>query len=174
MAVDVPKSRLRTFDLSRRADQIQYATDLPYAEQSTGCLIVGLSRSTMTSQFSSLLIICLALSHGCSAKIGRSRFPRGLRYVPIQFTFGIIAITSSRGEFNRGVNSPPPRSQKPVTLYIDADARPVKQEVYRVAERHASKGHRDGRLPSRRHGRTCSTAVRSKFGIDLGSTGVDL
>jgi len=29
---------------------------------------------------------------------------------------------------------------KPVTLYIDADACPVKQEVYRVAERHALKG----------------------------------
>jgi uncharacterized protein len=29
---------------------------------------------------------------------------------------------------------------KPITLYIDADACPVKQEVYRVAERHAGKG----------------------------------
>jgi uncharacterized protein YaiI (UPF0178 family) len=29
---------------------------------------------------------------------------------------------------------------KPITLYIDADACPVKQEVYRVAERHAFKG----------------------------------
>ena len=29
---------------------------------------------------------------------------------------------------------------KPITLYIDADACPVKQEVYRVAERHALKG----------------------------------
>lgn len=28
----------------------------------------------------------------------------------------------------------------PITLYIDADACPVKQEVYRVAERHAFKG----------------------------------
>ncbi len=28
---------------------------------------------------------------------------------------------------------------KPITLYIDADACPVKQEVYRVAERHARK-----------------------------------
>ncbi len=28
----------------------------------------------------------------------------------------------------------------PITLYIDADACPVKQEVYRVAERHALKG----------------------------------
>ena len=27
-----------------------------------------------------------------------------------------------------------------ITLYIDADACPVKQEVYRVAERHALKG----------------------------------
>ncbi len=27
-----------------------------------------------------------------------------------------------------------------ITLYIDADACPVKQEVYRVAERHAGKG----------------------------------
>ena len=35
--------------------------------------------------------------------------------------------------------SPPP-SQKPVAIYIDADACPVKQEVYRVAERHALKG----------------------------------
>jgi uncharacterized protein YaiI (UPF0178 family) len=29
---------------------------------------------------------------------------------------------------------------KPITLYIDADACPVKQEIYRVAERHAGKG----------------------------------
>jgi uncharacterized protein len=27
-----------------------------------------------------------------------------------------------------------------ITLYIDADACPVKQEIYRVAERHALKG----------------------------------
>jgi uncharacterized protein len=32
---------------------------------------------------------------------------------------------------------PPPRS---IAIYIDADACPVKQEVYRVAERHALKG----------------------------------
>ncbi len=29
---------------------------------------------------------------------------------------------------------------KPITIYIDADACPVKQEVYRVAERHVLKG----------------------------------
>jgi uncharacterized protein len=29
---------------------------------------------------------------------------------------------------------------KPITLYIDADACPVKQEIYRIAERHALKG----------------------------------
>ena len=29
---------------------------------------------------------------------------------------------------------------KPITVYIDADACPVKQEIYRVAERHARKG----------------------------------
>jgi uncharacterized protein YaiI (UPF0178 family) len=29
---------------------------------------------------------------------------------------------------------------KPITIYIDADACPVKQEIYRVAERHAGKG----------------------------------
>jgi uncharacterized protein YaiI (UPF0178 family) len=28
----------------------------------------------------------------------------------------------------------------PITLYIDADACPVKQEIYRVAERHALMG----------------------------------
>jgi uncharacterized protein YaiI (UPF0178 family) len=28
----------------------------------------------------------------------------------------------------------------PFAIYVDADARPVKQEVYRVAERHALKG----------------------------------
>ena len=33
--------------------------------------------------------------------------------------------------------SPPP---KPIAIYVDADACPVKQEVYRVAERHARKG----------------------------------
>jgi uncharacterized protein len=37
------------------------------------------------------------------------------------------------------VSSLPPPS-KPITLYIDADACPVKQEIYRVAERHALKG----------------------------------
>jgi uncharacterized protein len=36
------------------------------------------------------------------------------------------------------VNSLP--SLKPIAIYVDADARPVKQEVYRVAERHALKG----------------------------------
>lgn len=30
--------------------------------------------------------------------------------------------------------------QKPIAIYIDADACPVKQEVYRVAERHVLKG----------------------------------
>jgi len=34
------------------------------------------------------------------------------------------------------VNFPLP---KPITIYVDADACPVKQEVYRVAERHALK-----------------------------------
>jgi uncharacterized protein len=37
------------------------------------------------------------------------------------------------------VSSAPPPSN-PITIYIDADACPVKQEVYRVAERHALKG----------------------------------
>ena len=36
-------------------------------------------------------------------------------------------------------SSPAPQA-KPVAIYIDADACPVKQEVYRVAERHALKG----------------------------------
>jgi hypothetical protein len=36
---------------------------------------------------------------------------------------------------------------KPIALYIDADACPVKQEVYRVAERHALKGIAIGRHP---------------------------
>jgi uncharacterized protein len=31
-------------------------------------------------------------------------------------------------------------SSKPLTIYVDADACPVKQEIYRVAERHALKG----------------------------------
>jgi uncharacterized protein YaiI (UPF0178 family) len=30
--------------------------------------------------------------------------------------------------------------QKPIAIYIDADACPVKQEIYRVAERHVLKG----------------------------------
>ena len=33
-----------------------------------------------------------------------------------------------------------PAAPKPITIYVDADACPVKQEVYRVAERHARKG----------------------------------
>ena len=37
------------------------------------------------------------------------------------------------------MSSSPPAS-KTITLYIDADACPVKQEIYRVAERHALKG----------------------------------
>jgi uncharacterized protein YaiI (UPF0178 family) len=36
------------------------------------------------------------------------------------------------------LSSPP--APKLITIYIDADACPVKQEVYRVAERHALKG----------------------------------
>jgi uncharacterized protein len=31
-------------------------------------------------------------------------------------------------------------AMKPIAIYIDADACPVKQEIYRVAERHARKG----------------------------------
>jgi uncharacterized protein len=34
----------------------------------------------------------------------------------------------------------PNEVSKPIAIYIDADACPVKQEVYRVAERHARKG----------------------------------
>jgi hypothetical protein len=33
-----------------------------------------------------------------------------------------------------------PLTSKPIAIYIDADACPVKQEVYRIAERHALKG----------------------------------
>src|ERR1017187_8785825 len=36
------------------------------------------------------------------------------------------------------MNSPPP--SEPITIYTDADACPVKQDIYRVAERHALKG----------------------------------
>jgi uncharacterized protein len=36
------------------------------------------------------------------------------------------------------ISSSPPGN--PITIYIDADACPVKQEIYRVAERHALKG----------------------------------
>jgi uncharacterized protein YaiI (UPF0178 family) len=38
------------------------------------------------------------------------------------------------------VNSACPHQQKPIAIYIDADACPVKAEVYRVAERHVLKG----------------------------------
>jgi uncharacterized protein YaiI (UPF0178 family) len=38
------------------------------------------------------------------------------------------------------VNSTPSSQQKPITIYIDADACPVKAEVYRVGERHVLKG----------------------------------
>ena len=37
------------------------------------------------------------------------------------------------------MSSPAPQS-KPIAIYIEADACPVKQEVYRVAERHLLKG----------------------------------
>jgi hypothetical protein len=45
-----------------------------------------------------------------------------------------------------------------ISLYIDADACPVKREVYRVAERHARRGTalKVDTLTPRRHGRTCS------------------
>jgi hypothetical protein len=33
-----------------------------------------------------------------------------------------------------------PSGTKPIAIYVDADACPVKQEIYRVAERHALKG----------------------------------
>jgi uncharacterized protein YaiI (UPF0178 family) len=41
--------------------------------------------------------------------------------------------------FGAGLSSSPTIS-KSITLYIDADACPVKQEIYRVAERHTLKG----------------------------------
>ncbi len=50
-----------------------------------------------------------------------------------------------------------------ITLYIDADACPVKQEIYRVAERHARKGVALKGTPLRRHGRTCSGHPRLSF-----------
>jgi hypothetical protein len=34
----------------------------------------------------------------------------------------------------------PPADLRPITIYVDADACPVKAEVYRVAERHALRG----------------------------------
>jgi uncharacterized protein YaiI (UPF0178 family) len=36
--------------------------------------------------------------------------------------------------------TPPPSPPNPITIYVDADACPVKAEIYRVAERHALKG----------------------------------
>jgi hypothetical protein len=36
-------------------------------------------------------------------------------------------------------SAPSPASSKPITIYVDADACPVKNEVYRVAERHGIK-----------------------------------
>jgi len=38
------------------------------------------------------------------------------------------------------VSSRPTPQPKPIAIYVDADACPVKAEVYRVAERHALKG----------------------------------
>ena len=38
------------------------------------------------------------------------------------------------------MSSSPASQPKPIAIYIDADACPVKPEVYRVAERHALKG----------------------------------
>src|ERR1700744_1167041 len=43
-----------------------------------------------------------------------------------------------------------------ISLFIDADACPVKQEIYRVAERHALKGTALKGTPLRRHGRNKS------------------
>lgn len=34
----------------------------------------------------------------------------------------------------------PPADPRPIAIYVDADACPVKAEVYRVAERHAARG----------------------------------
>src|SRR5271169_1897467 len=51
-----------------------------------------------------------------------------------------------RGHQERTESRPPGDRQEkfggvtPITIYIDADACPVKQEIYRVAERHALKG----------------------------------
>ena len=38
------------------------------------------------------------------------------------------------------MTSPSAPRSKPICIYVDADACPVKREVYRVAERHAGKG----------------------------------
>jgi uncharacterized protein YaiI (UPF0178 family) len=46
-----------------------------------------------------------------------------------------------------------------ITLYIDADACPVKQEIYRVAERHAGKGTALKGTPLRRHGRNIGERI---------------
>jgi uncharacterized protein len=39
-----------------------------------------------------------------------------------------------------GIENAAPPAPNPITIYVDADACPVKAEVYRVAERHALKG----------------------------------
>jgi hypothetical protein len=39
------------------------------------------------------------------------------------------------------MNPPGPIPTEPITLYVDADACPVKNEIYRVAERHGLKTH---------------------------------
>ncbi len=41
---------------------------------------------------------------------------------------------------HEGLGNAESESVTPISLYIDADACPVKQEIYRVAERHAGKG----------------------------------
>ena len=45
----------------------------------------------------------------------------------------VVILSSERCELS-------PAPPKPITIYVDADACPVKQEIYRVAERHALKG----------------------------------
>jgi len=46
-------------------------------------------------------------------------------------------VIADNGSLPENFSPSPPN---PISLYIDADACPVKQEIYRVAERHAGKG----------------------------------
>ena len=58
----------------------------------------------------------------------------------VSFRFLISKPAAALDSLRDGCESAPSPASKLIAIYVDADACPVKKEIYRVAERHGRKG----------------------------------